>query len=234
MWSQLYIWLYLIRIILSDYLLPSIDLFPRPQGPRGERIPWRLLLPTTTGKGRARSRSLPVQGNSWLLIRLAYEHCTRMKYILPDIWLSILYLVFGDSSFSLYGEIYCFRIGILPHFLSGFKSRSCSRIRRIWATQTPGSIYICIHMTRVGNTHWVFGPTGGLSLLWRRINLLLSWGAWTEVTSQGTQCTLEQILIGMALREDHTSDSLVMPYAQFSGHCHFILAENGYGCWSLL
>ena len=86
MWSQLYIWLYLIRIILSDYLLPSIDLFPHPQGPRGERIPWRLLLPTTTGKGRARSRSLPVQGNSWLLIRLAYEHCTRMKYILPDIY----------------------------------------------------------------------------------------------------------------------------------------------------
>ena len=31
-----------------------------------------------------------------------------------------------------------------------------------------------------------------------------------------TGCTLEQILVGMALREDHTSGSL--SYAQLSGH----------------
>ena len=58
----------------------------------------------------------------------------------------------------------------------------------------------------MSNTHLVFGPTGGLSLLWRRINLLLSWGDLNWGYFSG--CTLEQILVGMALREDHTSGSL--------------------------
>ena len=145
----------------------------------------------------------------WNILCLIY----MMEHIISSFW-----------AFSLSREIYYFRIWILPLSLD-FKSGPCSTDMGC----SDPRVYIYIHMTRMSNTHWIFGPTRGLSLLWRRINLLLSWGSLNWVYFTG--CTLEPILVGIALREDHTSGNLVMSYAQLSGHCHFILAGNGYDCW---
>ena len=169
---------------------------------------------TAAGKGRQDQGDFLLKrtSNGWM-------DCSSWNilyiYILPEIYIpsdgfehlpsQVKYIISGSGySCSL----------SLSSFKSGSYGYGSLRI------SVPG-IYLSIWLKwgpYMSNTHWVFGLTGGLSLLWRRIILLLSWRAWTELHRVHIRADL--CLHGY---EGGTHlGSLVMSYAQMSGHWHFI------------
>ena len=197
------IWL---TLLLPDWLAPFIDLFHRGEfcGDCGYRC-WER---------KAGSRRFPTQEDKqWLnglfiLKYIVYIYSAWDIYSLGWFWASSY-----SSEIYIYGSGYSCSLS-LSSFKSGSYGYGSLRI------SVPG-IYLSIWLKwgpYMSNTHWVFGPTGGLSLLWRRIILLLSWRAWTELHRVHIRADL--CLHGY---EGGTHlGSLVTSYAQLSGHWHFI------------
>ena len=170
----------LIRILLSDYLLPCIDLFPCPQGKKKAMA----TIATTTGTRNLLDLALPFQETRKRLIGSS-PVCTCIYALHEDeiysawyIWWSILYLVFGHP------------LSLVKYIISGSGySRSLltpnrDLAPRIWAAQTPGSIYISIWLEWVILIEYLGWLEDWAFCEGESIYLCLG-GAWTGFTSQG-------------------------------------------------